>query len=185
MKTYNSWLDFYTVRNNKSYYNHIRDKYSPFIDKISECILANNYQTIVELGCGIGSITRSLIERFPTKIYDVVDKDKEMLNLCISNLSYLSTIQFWKADILKTSFGGDIIHSHGVLEHFSDSQIRKIISLQKGKTLLHYVPSNKYDNPSFGDERLMSPEQWEKICSPDETIEFNDGYDLILKWNND
>lgn len=87
-------------------------------------------------------------------------------------------------DIRQACWWGEVGHSHGVLEHFNDVEIRDIIKLQREQyeTLIHYVPSYLYRTPSFGDERLMTPENWQEICQPDEIIEFNGGYDLILKW---
>jgi hypothetical protein len=80
----------------------------------------------------------------------------------------------------------DVIHSHGLLEHFSDEDIRKIIkaSCNDGaRVIVHYVPSDRYEQPSFGDERLMSAGQWHEIVAPHNIIEFNDGYDLALVWD--
>jgi hypothetical protein len=76
----------------------------------------------------------------------------------------------------------DMAFSHGVLEHFDDFQIRDIINQCKDCSILsmHYVPSNRYLEPSRGDERLMSVDQWLQIYPFDDIVEFNEGKDLIL-----
>jgi hypothetical protein len=43
------------------------------------------------------------------------------------------------------------------------------------------VPGEKYKEPSFGDERLLSIEKWMDL-NPTDIIEFNEGFDLILYW---
>jgi len=178
----NEWATFYKDRLNESYYKHINKRYSPFIKEIKRNLSKD--LTVVELGCGIGSISRSL-KSSKCKLI-CVDNNSSMLKM--SKRNKLSHAIFIKQDITKSyKIKADIAHSHGVLEHFSDEQIRKIIKIQKKqyKTLIHYVPSKKYKNPSFGDERLMTVNQWKRICNPDEIIEFNNGYDLILKFNKE
>ena len=78
----------------------------------------------------------------------------------------------------------DIIHSHGVLEHFNKNEICTIIKAQLKRTtyLAHYVPSNKYITKSFGDELLMSKEAWQYLVHPSKIVEFNEGKDLVLLW---
>jgi hypothetical protein len=67
----------------------------------------------------------------------------------------------------------------------TDEQIQATIAQQRrfSETILHYVPSFKYKVPSFGDERLMKPDQWAAIAHPDEILSFNDSFDLVLVWN--
>ncbi|MFA5048557.1 MAG: class I SAM-dependent methyltransferase [Patescibacteria group bacterium] len=184
MKT---WYNFYKDRLNGKYFNHVSNKYNVFINEILNSINYNHYKFIVEVGCGICSITRALMEQKTNCIYFGLDKSKEMLNLSLQNLLLAqkeSIFELIQCNILSENCYGDLVHSHGVLEHFSDKHIQKIINnqLKNFRELIHYVPSNKYKNPSFGNERLLTSAQWKKICNPNEIIEFNDGYDLILKW---
>lgn len=172
---------------NDKYFDYLCNKYEKFICDILNSIVINNYNVIIEAGCGICSITRSLIEQDPERVYIGLDKSKKMLDLSLHNLLAIPNKENFtlaQCDIVKEQYCGDLVHSHGVLEHFSDKQIQKIICYQRKnfKELIHYVPSYKYKTPSFGDERLLTINQWKKICNPNEIIEFNDGYDLILKW---
>ena len=179
------WVEFYKDRMNEVYYEHVCLKYKNFIDIIYDNI--DEDSIIVELGCGMGNITRVLIERnkFSNNSYKVLDIDKGMLHLCMQNFKKLNNIvKIHNMDIRKSYLTGDIAHSHGVLEHFSDSNIKCIIENQllNYKKIFHYVPSAKYEAPSFGDERLLTKKEWQNICNPDEIVEFNEGFDLVLIW---
>lgn len=183
------WALFYQEKlNSISYPQNFLNKYSDFIMVLLNSIDNNHYNEIVELGCGICNITRSLIDMRPQKHYTAIDNDIDMLKLSIKNIqssrSFPEYLNIVYGDILFNEVTGDLAHSHGVLEHFNDVDIRQIIKNQlfNFKELIHYVPSAKYETPSFGDERLLTPKQWKDICNPDEILEFNDGYDLILKW---
>lgn len=170
------WSNFYKNRINNSYSNHIRTHYSLFLEEIEKRINTNS--KVLEIGCGIGSITKLLK---PKSKYLISDINQQMLNL-----SFLNTKRKGFIYDIKTPLNSkvDLIHSHGVLEHFSDTEIYSIIKNQLNctKNLIHYVPSNKYKTKSFGDENLWSKEEWEKICNPNKIIEFNNKYDLMLIW---
>lgn len=178
-----SWASIYKQRMNNNYYSHIKNKYEPFINKILE--LGNNQ--FAEYGCGTGNITKAILEYKPNSRHLCIDNDNEMIQLAVQNLSNYKQCILSVADILNPTIRvnkGTLIHSHGVLEHFNDEDIRKIINIQRRNNcmLVHYVPTIKYNSPSRGDERLLYPCQWRKICNPNEMIEFNQGYDLILIW---
>jgi len=178
----NAWTEFYQDRLNSEYYAHISRKYGRFISEVKKAIRPGD--VVVEFGCGIGNISRALSNLECSLI--CVDNVNDMLTFSAKN-KLQGRAQFILADITKPYFiPGDVAHSHGVLEHLSNRQIQEAIKLQlkQYRELIHYVPGHRYKFPSFGDERLMTPEQWDAICKPDEIIEFNEGYDLILKWRN-
>lgn len=177
-----TWYDFYKNKCNESYYNYICVQYKDFINEIYNNM--KPFMNIGEFGCGIGNITKVLMCVQPNNNYTLIDNSNLILDLVEQHLDTLHiNIDCW--DILnKYPAKFDLIHSHGVLEHFEDYEIHKILENQKSiaPLLIHYVPSNKYEYKSFGDERLLSKEEWKEKFSPSEIIEFNDGYDLILKW---
>lgn len=181
MKT--SFYNMYRDRMNDRYRDHVVKKYWPFIIAIRDN-LPLDVEMIAEFGCGAANISRLL----PQDIKHIlVDSDPDMLYLADLNMrTTRSDFIVAQYDIVHIdNFPSvDLIHSHGVLEHFQDDEIRQIIMRQKkiAPVLVHYVPSYKYVAPSFGTERLMTPEQWDNICHPDEIRSFNDGYDLILIW---
>lgn len=184
IETQQTWYNFYKNKVNNKYYNYITNRYKPFIDEIKKEIKNNNY--IIEMGCGLGNITKSLLKTYPHCRYKIIDNDSKIIYLAIDHLDAIMVE--WDLFDITMPFpynqNCDIIHSHGVLEHFSDSDISEILQnqLKVSPILIHYVPSNKYNYKSFGDERLLSKEYWMKHFSPSEIIEFNNGYDLILKW---
>jgi SAM-dependent methyltransferase len=179
-----SWSKFYESRLDENYYRYICKRYSPFIEEIKQLLRPRD--VVVELGCGIGSITRAVLDSKPLCKFRCTDINQEMLRLTAKN-KLKNRVLFYQIDMTQDySLPAKVAFSHGVLEHLSNQQIRDAINIQKKqyKYLIHYVPSYKYVTQSFGDERLLRSEQWSAICQPDEIIEFNDGYDLILKWCN-
>lgn len=192
------WYDIYKERMNEEYKDHIKRKYAGFLDQIMQSFdgfMFRDSLTIGEMGCGAANISRVLSEKMSDMTsFILVDNCPKMMSLAMENMTDTKSI-FLNKSILDDEFDYgisfdmegvfNIIHSHGVLEHFTDSEIREIIRIQKNccnGPLLHYVPSNKYKTPSRGDERLMTPAQWQEICNPDEIIELNNGFDLVLKW---
>lgn len=180
------WYEIYKERMNERYLEHVANKYAPFIERVH----AQDASTLVEIGCGAGTITRILREmREETGWYTLVDNCPKMLGLAVENNPTHRAL-FKCQDIRWGWFSDDrshsaVVHSHGVLEHFGDEDIRKIVdlSMRSGHAQVHYVPGAKYETPSRGDERLMTPEQWDEILSgfKRRISTFNDGYDIIIE----
>ena len=176
------WIDIYKDRLNNQYYDYFKKQYGPFLD----CLAQYSSKVNHEIGCGMGNSTRFLNEintrKYPQ--YYCYDLCPEMLALAMKNIQ--SNHVFYKNIDIKTidffDFPPGLVHSHGVLEHFSDEEINKIIINNNTDVQVHYVPSDKWITPSRGDERLLSKEYWQDKFEPDEVIEFNEGKDLILIW---
>ncbi len=167
----------------------------PFIKAIlssAEPLPTQNSIEFVELGCGAGNITKILREYVPNAKFTLFDSCPKMLSLAVEN-NPTDNSKFYCADITKryciSTSSKSVVHSHGVLEHFNNSEIYRIIDLASKTSdfQIHYVPSDSYEKPSRGDERLMSVHQWELILSrlPKtlnfEISKFNNWYDLIIK----
>lgn len=165
------WKDFYKERINSSYQDYFNQRYKIMID-LAENLSSKNI--IMELGCGIGSISKSLKSRgFNSFGFDI---SEDMVDLANRNLG---DSRFYQGDIFKTEFPEDILKiTHGVLEHFSDQEIKSICN--RCKNSLHYVPLDKYKTPSFGDERLLSYQHWIELVNPKAYVLFNDDHDLIF-----
>ncbi len=171
------WYEFYKARVNSDYQLHFNDRYRVMIGYIS----GMKIQTIKEEGVGIGSLPKSLeIERYT---YIGTDISEKMLSLCDENVH--NFIMSYQEDILNpkdilTRY--DLVVGHGVLEHFSDEEIKKIWNRQTtiGNNVMHYVPLDKYQCPSFGDERLLPYEYWLELVEPFDYVLFNNGHDLLL-----
>lgn len=175
-----SWAAYYAHRiNNKEYTKYFNQRYAPFLNCLRKAIAKDS--KVCEYGCGTGMVTTQIL--IPEVTFSACDIDTGMLNLARQHLN----IPLFKHSILSRPVAKvDVIHSHGVLEHFHPNQIKSIISQQKkwAQTLIHYVPSSKYTKVAFGDEHLWSKEQWQALVRPDNIVEFNEGKDLILCWNN-
>lgn len=180
MKT---WFEIYSERMNKRYTDHLANKYSTFLE-ILHSVKANH---ATEIGCGAGNITRILREMttYSKANYTLIDNCPKMLSLAIQN-NPVHSCKFMCANILDVSQESDLIHSHGVLEHFRDEDIQLIIEmgLEAAPVQIHYVPGAKYKVPSRGDERLLEPDQWEHILRRYRKVSvstFNDDFDIMLE----
>lgn len=169
-----AWADFYRDRvDNPKYEAYFQDKYHDYLLSVS-CLAP--YPTKVELGCGT-ALTTKLMEY---KGVFGIDSSVEMLRFAKINSPTIIPI---KMNILKfRPYAPMAIYSHGVLEHFSDLEIRCLIAKCKRAKckMVHYVPTDKYLIPSFGDERLMSKAKWLKLTRPTGYIESNSKQDLTL-----
>lgn len=182
------WSDYYKDRLNERYERHISKRYYPFIQTITEQIRDYNNKGIspivTELGCGIGSISKALLNNTSiSAMYMLIDNDPEMLKLAFKNIGETHYASLHHSDIRNTTGSREakphIVHSHGVLEHMSDDDIKRTLGNWLDQKHFHYVPSHKYSEPSFGDERLLDARTWETITGS-WVVEFNDGYDYML-----
>lgn len=119
------------------------------------------------------------------------DINCEMLDLCLRNISGMKSITpparvaFACEDITSKKFyePNTVVVTHGVLEHFSDEDILKTMATYDTDRVVfqaHYVPTDRYKEKSFGDERLLSVEKWIKLVNPDYHALGNNGKDLYL-----
>lgn len=171
------WSKFYESRIGDGYFNYALNRYEKFIISI----LKTGSKSFREEGCGIGTISRAIMNNVSDKWVQLFDYDKDQVELTKKNLN----ISHAKCGNIFENHGkADCIFSHGVIEHFSDSQIYDILNRQKmeAKHVIHYVPTNGYANPSFGDERLMPVEWWIKKIKPKSWYTFNNNKDLVLIW---
>jgi len=173
----NDWKSFYEKRINSSYQDYFEKRYQLFLEYIikhqSNPFMSE--KTLFELGCGIGSVSKYLLKH-NFNCYGI-DLSQNMVDLANRNVNAELFIQ---GDIFNTNYPCDVTGvSHGVLEHFSDKQIKLITSKFRGS--IHYVPLDKYLVPSFGDERLLPLNHWLDLIEPRDYFTFNDDYDLCFK----
>jgi|TARA_R110002020_G_scaffold78207_1_gene196825 SAM-dependent methyltransferase len=140
-------------------------------EQFIQCILDHtpDYGSILEAGFGFGTT----IELLRDLGYSVQGFDLE--NVAVENCQKLYPLlenKLYVGDILsKDSYIKDvdtIIHQ-GVLEHFDDNEIKKILNIQcsRSKRVVFDVPNNLRRNlEDEGDKtRFESPEFWEDIIS--------------------
>lgn len=168
-----NWSQFYNTRVNSTRYElYFEDKYKPMLN------ILRSYTSVCEEGIGIGSISKSLIKNNISCCG--IDNCEDMLMLCRFNNPWIDV----KLDDIFTHVNTsvDVCCTHGVLEHFSDEDIYKILNKYKQNNIynIHYVPLNGYAKPSFGDERLLPADYWIRAFKPDAHYAFNQGKDLLL-----
>lgn len=186
------WHEFYERRVGKSYVDYFKERYSLFLLAVSNISTKYAINTIAfpfsreyltEIGCGIATASICLTQLRNMTIH-AIDKSPEMLSLAKKNAKIAECdIKFEQASIpTYIPEYPSICFSHGVLEHFPRSKIKRYIEkLRKnGLPQVHYVPTNKYTYKSFGDERLFSIKDWEDIARPTELIPFNNDKDLVI-----
>ena len=181
------WSTFYEGRVfSERYLTYAAKKYDPFIGAIRSRRKVGD--KVVEVGCGIATITKIVSSDRPTFYagYRCFDLSPDMVELAEANLHPMDyPVQVADARLPIAQFYPDIIHSHGMLEHFSDDDIKRVIeagALSGARWGIHYVPGNKYKSPSFGDERLLPIEFWAVTFNPTEAFAFNEGHDYCLIW---
>ncbi|WP_316196545.1 class I SAM-dependent methyltransferase [Bradyrhizobium sp. SZCCHNS3053] len=172
-----AWATFYEGRSGADYLAYARIRYAPFIETILTSIQSGD--TALELGAGTGTITKALLDARAQANLVASDIDPEMRRMAMRRLG--SAVDVIDIDATRApTLRADVVHSHGMLEHFDDDTIRKVIRTHgHARTQVHYVPG-LYDTPSFGDERLMSVADWWRICEPDQILTFNGGLDYAL-----
>ena len=176
--TQEEWCDFYSERVGDGYHQYFKRKYSTFLNYI-EGYCSRNSTKFIDAGCGIGSITKSIYDAYFGYAFDI---SEDMVRLAMENNIFHSDFRVidifnWYPDINEEY----LLVTHGVLEHFTDNQIKDII--HKPTPSVHYVPLNKYIIPSFGDERLLPYEYWIDNFKPDMWTIFNNNYDLMIGFN--
>lgn len=126
---------------------------------------------IIECGCGIGKISTY----FQNKGYSVtaVDIDENILKLAeniVERSSFKETPKFEVMSIMNLKYKNktfDVVFSNGVLEHFKDNEIIKILKeeIRIADVVVFGVPSKYFNDNEFmhGDERYLTKEEWRTL----------------------
>jgi trans-aconitate methyltransferase len=180
-----AWAEFYKGRLlSKGYQDYARERYRPFLESIVSHIKEGD--RVIEVGCGLATITLLLAGmKRPWCGFRCFDLCPDMVGLARINLGESKYPVDQGDATVPTNHKPDIVHSHGLLEHLDDDTIVRIIEAERAdgaRAAIHYVPGEKYEKPSFGDERLMSINDWQRICSPTKITTFNDEHDYTLEW---
>lgn len=154
------WEQYYKQRlpSLERYINDIWD-HKPFLAGV-----ASNGQDVLEVGAGTGNLSIFLSHLGYNAVS--IDNNGSVLKIAQHNNAILKgRVAFMKADAFNLPFDDDtfnVCFSQGFFEHFSDSDIRKLLEeqLRVSRKALFSVPSLWYPRQDFGDERLMEKEDW-------------------------
>ena len=170
-----TWEKFYRDRVNSGYQEKFEKRYKPFLG----FILSLKEESLYEVGCGIGSVSKALHTKMRCSGFDASD---DMVHLAIENNKHWASLDNFHVDNLFRI--GELVNfcvTHGVLEHWTDKMI--VTAIEKMPYSVHYVPLDKYETPSFGDERLLPKEHWINLVQPTSWFTFNDDHDLCFYIN--
>ena len=133
--------------------------------------LQTKNKKIIECGCGTGKISTY----FQNKGYSVtaVDIDENILKLAeniVERSSFKETPNFEVMSIMNLKYKNktfDVAFSNGVLEHFTDNEIIKILKeeIRIADVVVFGVPSKYFNDNEFmhGDERYLTKEKWRTL----------------------
>jgi len=126
---------------------------------------------IMEAGCGTGIIS-TYMSSIGYDVYEVDINDK-ILNLAKEiSLDYIKTTSptFIRKNLLELDFKKkefDVIFSNGVLEHFSDDDIKKILTLEleQSSYVIVGIPTKFFNDEEalYGDERFLELKHWRNL----------------------
>lgn len=128
---------------------------------------------ILEIGTGTGAIG-ALLTKYEY-VVNVIDKDVQMIDIAKKVFSIFGSpdkVQLMNAEDIVKVFGlksFDLVFSHGMLEHYSDSDILAHIrnQLKISSTIVFIVPTEPmngfYRSRGFGDERYLPTKYWKNL----------------------
>lgn len=138
---------------------------------------------ILEVGSGTGSM--SIFLSYLGYEVTSLEKNSKVLSRAKNLAKKLNgKVNFIQSDAFKIPFGDnyfDLVFHQGLLEHFSDAQIYKLLDeqLRVGKSVIFSVPNYSYGQLDFGDERLLPNSFWDKLLRGKYKLEVSFSYNPI------
>jgi SAM-dependent methyltransferase len=126
------------------------------------------------LEAGSGSSANSIFLSNEGYNVTAIDNDSKMISLAKKLAkSFTNKPTFLKEKIERLNGRYSVVFSHGVLEHFNDKEISKLIKkeIELGDYVVFSIPSDffKKDQAINGDERFMSVKKWRELISKADT----------------
>lgn len=171
MTTERSWGEFYAADGGLEGFFATLHYHAPFM----EALLADRPATALEAGCGTAVMSSFLAMAGVSAT--AVDNDPGVLATADRSIGrWPARPELLEHDIFALSAldrTWDVVFSQGVMEHFDDDAIRRACteSLAVTPRLVFSVPSKFYGHRDFGNERLMTAEQWHAIVADLGTVE--------------
>ncbi|MEI8349184.1 MAG: glycosyltransferase [Candidatus Omnitrophota bacterium] len=180
-----TWPEFYENVNIEQEIIQQANVHKEFI----KTLLSDRPRKFLEVGSGAASISFSILKQNRINLI-TVDNRLEILKSIVNNAQKLGLhIAVVCADAFRLPFKKDSVNvtfSQGLLEHFDDSDICKILDEQlriSDSSVVFSVPNNHYRRKDFGNERLLSKIQWEFLLKNYKLLESRNYYYLSTKRN--
>lgn len=166
------WFHHYSKKYNRIILNETMLKQvllndAPFVNVVKKCIKHGG--RILEAGCGLGRTAISLsLNGFKVT---AIDNDKDVLKIAkINCFNYGKSVKLWLLDIFELgkhfrSKQFDVVTHGGVLEHFSDNQIKLLLDeqLKVAPIIIFSVPiKSKRNNIYFKHDQMGHRHLWTK-----------------------
>lgn len=125
---------------------------------------------VLEVGSGTGSLS-IFLSTLGFRVTSV-DNNREILERASRHARrFGGKVDFVFGEAFSLPFqekSFDFVFHQGLLEHFSDEDIRKLLAEQLRVAPLVFlsVPNSFYPVRDFGDERLLNRKKWERVLSP-------------------
>lgn len=144
---------------------------SGFIVGLMNKIIKLLPKTLLEWGYGTGFTAIAVANRgYKVQAYDIeprllefaTEARKRYFVTSIGRVEFTATHEALKP--------ADVVYSQGLLEHFDDAEIIRLLREQleyADRYVVFSVPSDEYGGQDMGDERLMDVAQWERILEPE------------------
>lgn len=169
------WANLYSSHINNNFKNW--NDYFKIKMKLKKAFLkqvikyAKNGKPVLECGCGTGK-TSIYFASLGLKAY-AIDIEAEMVQETKKNFKEMGrpgSLKTIKGDIREIPFKNkffSVAHSSGVMEHYSDADIVKIINeqLRVSDICVFSVPTSYFEKKMLGNERFLTRNQWRKIIS--------------------
>jgi len=173
LKNKNTWNKLYAKYINEEFKNF--EQYFSIKMKLKKKFLnlvlkySKSGKPILECGCGTGKFA-AYVASLGVKSY-AMDIEEEMVKQSkelSKKISPNNKVKVIKGDIRSIPYKDNffsVTHSSGVLEHYSNEEIIKIINeqLRVSNVCIFSVPSPYFEKKMLGNERFMKRKEWRKI----------------------
>ena len=155
---YRDWEQYYKIK------MRLKNKFNREVIKHYDGI-----RPVLECGCGLGK-TSIYYASLGIKTY-AMDLEQAMVdktNSLSKKYNKKNKVKCVCGNILNIPYKDkyfSVTHSSGVLEHFQDNEIKKIINeqLRVSDYMVFSVPTKYFEKKMLGNERFMSRKEWRNI----------------------
>lgn len=156
-----------------------QEPFRTLIQVIESFVSQHKLDLIVEIGFGTGYTMIALSKELHKQIVGIdisetlVERTKKLAEEKGADVEIVQADVFspeaWRSiDVKKV-----LLYHQGLLEHFPNEKIQEILEaeVKNSFAMIFSVPSKFYGKQDFGDERLLTLEEWKEILEPFEVYQ--------------